>query len=152
MTPPRIPTPKGMGFYGGNFYKNMGKIENFFLWLGPHLALVLALFVMPGMIITSTMESSTAKIVSTQNTIQLTEPIQQNNLSYVAISKNNSEARYINNSGEEIAIPLAKNCRIFHKNGKQNKISCKITKKYNYFNEKIYEKATRVTIYKMPIQ
>lgn len=92
------------------------------------------------------------KTAFSQHTIQLTEPIQQDNLSYVTISKNASEARYINNNGEEIAIPLANDCRIFHKSGKQNKISYTVSNKYNIFNKKIGETATKVTIYKMPIQ
>lgn len=92
------------------------------------------------------------KTTSTQQTIQLTEPIRQDGLSYVTISKNVSEARYINNNGEEIAIPLSDDCRIFHKNGNQNKISYKISKEYNIFNEKVDEYATRVTIYKASTQ
>ena len=96
----------------------------------------------------STLSSIVVKTTSTQHTIQLTEPIQQDNLSYVTIVKNASEARYINNNGEEVAIPLANDCRIFHKSGKQNKISYKISKEYNIFNKKVGEYAIKITIYK----
>ena len=95
-----------------------------------------------------TLNSIVTKTISTQCTIQLTEPIQQDNLSYVTIAKNASEARYINNNGEEVAIPLANDCRIFHRTGKQNKVSYKISKEYNIFNKKVCEYATKVTIYK----
>lgn len=95
--------------------------------------------------------TAVTKTLSSQQTIQLTEPIQQGGLSYVAISKNASEARYINDGGKEIAIPLSDDCRIFHKNGNQNKISYKITKEYNIFNKKIGEYATKVIIYKVPV-
>ena len=99
-----------------------------------------------------TLNSIVTKTTSSQQTIQLTEPIQEDSLSYVTIAKNAFEARYINNNGEEIAIPLANDCRIFHKSGKQNKISYTESSKYNIFNKKISETATKVTIYKMPIQ
>lgn len=98
------------------------------------------------------LNTAVTKTTTSQYTVQLTEPIQQDSLSYVTIAKNTSEARYISKNREEVAIPLANDCRIFHKSGKQNKISYTVLNKYNVFNKKIDERATKVTIYKAPAQ